>query len=296
MFAQRLNPDGPLVQRFAFTGVLNVANTTNRQTLEASGAAFAAALNDQAITPQVSAQPTAGFMLSHLRCQGGNVSLALSNLTGAPADPAGLTVTAGLQYQDARLGPSGKPLVDFSQVSVDFGAIANATVLEANIIAAGVPNFAWVSPAAALPAGLAFSHWRVAGGALIAGLANLTGAPIDPAAITFNCLVERLTATAGTQRAGSSGPLAWKNYRGVSIDHGAIPANDTLAGTLAIAGLRSTDLVFASPRAALPDVALAYSHSFATNGQANVVLANLSGAPIDPAAIVWDLLVARGRM
>lgn len=86
---------------------------------------------------------------------------------------------------------------------LDHGNIVNATVVEATIdlaavglrgIAPGMPVY--VEPTASLPAGIALSHARIsAGNTLAIGLANVSIAPIDPAAQNWKIAVFEEVAT-----------------------------------------------------------------------------------------------------
>lgn len=129
---------------------------------------------------------------------------------------------------------------------------------------------------------------------------NLTAAPIDPADAVWDCCTVRqfeIPNTAGYVRAASSGLLAG-SISSASIDHGNVLTLTTLEAAAAaiVAGPTShapvvADPVVVSPRNALP-AGLGLSHArVSAAGIVSIGLSNPTNAGINPAAILWDILV-----
>lgn len=131
------------------------------------------------------------------------------NLTAAPVNPAAqnfdFTVLrgatgAGAIPGNARQGSSGRIVGETFRVTIDHGAIGADAVLEATAAIApahepvipGPGATAIAFPTAALPVGVGISHARISANNTIAiALADLTGAGINPAAVTYDVLVFR---------------------------------------------------------------------------------------------------------
>jgi hypothetical protein len=159
-----------------------------RQQLETG--AFAIANTSTLVAANPTAALPAGFMMGYARGDAFAVVVSLANLTAAPADP-GVTnwnITA-LCFDNTNLAqiPSGQngPIAVnvVTGLTVSFGVIAGATVLEASVACPGLDpgDGIIVCPRSALPeVQMAPSHSRCAvSGTLIWGMAN-----IDPAAAT----------------------------------------------------------------------------------------------------------------
>ena len=81
----------------------------------------------------------------------------------------------------------------------------------------------------------------------------------------------------------------------VSIDHGAVPAQSTLAATanLPARSARLGDSVCVNPVGSLPDGVAIAAARIASADNIEVSLANVTTNPIDPAAILYDVLIRR---
>lgn len=134
----------------------------------------------------------AGLALSHARASAaGVVSIGLANLTGGAIDPGAIqwdiaTVNRNRQLRQSK---SGRGATRFGAM-VDSAQIPAASVLETSIDIPGTMPGDVVLPLVVangpLTAGVAVSHARVSAPDTVAlGLANLTGAPIDPPAFSF---------------------------------------------------------------------------------------------------------------
>jgi hypothetical protein len=95
-------------------------------------------------------------------------------------------------------------------------------------------------------------------------------------------------------RVPPTGPINGTKLQ-VSIDHGAVPAQGTLAATatLPLRSARLGDSVCVNPVGALPDGLAIAAARIASADNIEVSLANVTTNPIDPAAILYDVLIRR---
>lgn len=301
------------------SSAIDVASTGTKAFLEGSiaaaglgGASFCVANPRTALD--------AGFLQSHIRCDGTNIFLALGNMTAGALDPTAETVDAiGLfmsvnagRFGDRfawRKGNSGRVYGSCSSFSLDHGSIATLTTLEAAAAAITasprryVPQVGDVvvcSPRAALPAGLALSHARVsAAGVVTIGLANPTAGAIDPAALTWDvyCIGKSGAGFPASTRIAptKAGAFLVRPFL-VTLNHGSIGALDHLEATfdttsIGLRGVSPGMPVWVEPTAALPaGIGLSYARVSAGNTLA-VDLVNITAGAIDPAAQTYKVAI-----
>ena len=95
-------------------------------------------------------------------------------------------------------------------------------------------------------------------------------------------------------RVPPTGPINGTKLQ-ASIDHGSIPAQSTLTGNVALAprSARLGDSVCVNPVGVLPDGLAIAAARIASADNLEVILANVTTNPIDPAAILYDVLIRR---
>lgn len=95
-------------------------------------------------------------------------------------------------------------------------------------------------------------------------------------------------------RVPPTGPINGTKLQ-VSIDHGPVPAQGTLAATatLPLRSARLGDSVCVNPVGALPDGLAIAATRIASADNIEVSLANVTTNPIDPTAILYDVLIRR---
>jgi hypothetical protein len=100
--------------------------------------------------------------------------------------------------------------------------------------------------------------------------------------------------TAKRDRVPPTGPTNGTKLQ-VSIDHGSIPAQGTLAATanLPLRTARLGDSVCVNPVGALPDGLAIAAARIASADSIEVSLANVTVSAIDPAGILYDVLIRR---
>lgn len=261
---------------------------------------------------------TAGLMFSHARvASAGNILVGLGVSAGGAADgvldeprfgrihdgihrapPAYLIATPAAT-------PTQIPNAQWqSGVSDDTGDIAaNASEARQVNITGAAGFIAIASPVNALAAGIAYSHPFIdASGDVFVVMHNLTALGVDPGPVNFDFVFLRATPfqspltpnliNTAPCRTSPSGMITAITLP-LTIDSAQI-ANDVVVETaFTVPGTGPylptlTTVVMVTPRAALP-AGIALSHGRMTGAGAGVVgLANLTGAPIDPAALTLD--------
>ncbi len=93
-------------------------------------------------------------------------------------------------------------------------------------------------------------------------------------------------------RLSNSGPLTRFGATAV-LDHGSVGAATTVAATVTVAGLLTSDLVDVNPGAALPaGIVIAAVRASAAN-TLEITLGNVTAGAIDPPAITYSVGVYR---
>lgn len=247
---------------------INHGSITTLTTLVATGTTPNGNPGDPVVCTAQTTPSQAGQFISHAWYSAQDtVSIGLAN-AGATADPAAIVYSCRSGMGQAMLRGT---------FAIDHGSIAAADNLAATATMPGLRanDVVWCSPRAPLTAGLAFSGARAsATDTLSVTLANLTAGAIDPVSLDWDCF------GGGTQNALiASG----------SVDHGSIAAGTVLEANLGMTGLQVGMAASCSPRVPIPTgLAAGRVRAAVAGSQVAIPLINLTGSPIDPAAITWD--------
>lgn len=300
----RNSPSGPDFIRGSVLESIDHGSITTKEVLEAAGTFAGLQQTDGLFVAPTSTYSSANVFFSHARRSGADaISYGVANMAGVGVDPDPEFMQGSAFFRTARYGPSGAVIGNAGSFSVDPG---NITTIETLAVDSGVTAVSVspagspvdmpviVSPREALPAGLALSHAFVDTGTIRVVLANLTGGDINPGAIQFDFFSfpgAALPAVGVPVRAAPSGPPMCRVFNDVTIDHDSVASAAVLEAAVTLTGARVGDVVFAAPRAALTTgIALSHGRVSAPN-TVQVGLGNLTGAPVNPAAVTYDIAV-----
>lgn len=157
--------------------------------------------------------------------------------------------------------------------------------------------FVVVTPLSAWPAGLCIGFANIDGGeAVELVVGNVTGAPIDPPSMNFAVAIiggvlgeQVLPATVASFGSKNRGPVLYRSTRR-TVDFASVAASSTLEQVVADVPCAPGDCMLVNVAAGSSFAAnLVLSHAACyTQGQASVVVGNMTAAPIDPASIELD--------
>lgn len=199
----------------------------------------------------------------------GVVTLATGNLTALAATFGPAVVDSALYKGIMRhqLVLQGAVLAGSAVQSLcaSPGPVATRQQLEVNpaaVIIANANTLIVANPTAALPAGFMAGYVRPIPFSAAIALANLTAAPADPGATTWNfhalCFDDTIL---DTMPSGQNGPIAVQVVSGLTVSFGAIPGASVVEASVAVPDLNPGDGILVCPRSVLPEVQMAPSHS-----------------------------------
>lgn len=198
--------------------------------------------------------------------------------------------------QVANGGMYGPPIARTAVTAVDLPAQAANVVTENEILAAGSLAFGPVvgQLQSGFPAASTLLSYLRRGptGSVIAGIANWTGAPIDPGAtpITAQALSQGLVREAIPQNG-----VALIQTDRVSVDLPSIAANGNAVLNVPLLGARTGDVVIVSPTA-LFNAGLVLSQPTCrvfTDDQVRISVSNITVGALDAGAVDVDLCAMR---
>jgi hypothetical protein len=152
------------------------------------------------------------------------------------------------------------------------------------------------NPTAALPAGFMLASMNPGVFQVNLNLANLTAAPADPGATTWNFHVLCFDNTfAAPIPSGQNGPIAVQVVSGLTASFGVIAGATVVEASVALPGLEPGDGILVCPRSAMPEAKMAPSHSrCAVSGTLIWGIANLDPAVATAAHdIVCDVAILK---